>query len=101
MALDFYRGEEGEHLFALSDNQVEYLSVILETFREWTGVMIDQYGDGKLSTENCGTLINIIDQYIAKTDLNANKQKTVAILEWRGLLQYFAERGIDMAWRGD
>jgi hypothetical protein len=46
-------------------------------------------------------LIKIIDGYISKSDLNKNKDRTLAIIEFRTLLNYFHQKDIDFLLKGD
>jgi hypothetical protein len=55
----------------------------------------------KLTTENCQTLLDIIDKHIQQSDLNRDKKKTTAILEFRGLLNYFKGKEINFVLHGD
>lgn len=101
MALDFHRLDNNEHLFGLGDKTLHDLSDIFETFTHWTGLIIDPYGDLKLSTENQQTIIAIIEKYIEATDLNKDKVKTSNILEFKGLLKFFVKNKIDLELLGD
>ena len=101
MALSFHRLDNGEHLFDLDDHQFSCLTDIFETFQQWTGLIIDQYDDLQLTTENQETLIQVIDKYVDKTDLNKDKLKTAAILEFKGLLRFFSSNKVDLELLGD
>lgn len=101
MALDFHRLDNNQHLFGLDNNNFNLISEIFETFRQLTGIFIDQYGDTELSIEKQKILITIIDEYVEKTNLNHDKQKTVAILEFRGLLKLFTITNCDLELIGD
>ena len=101
MALDFHRLDTEEYWFGLDDEQYTRLSNLFEIFQQWTGLQIDAYKDMRLTTENCRTLIQIIDRYIQKTDLNINRKKTTAILGFRGLLNFFQEKNIEFKLKGD
>ncbi|WP_207534839.1 hypothetical protein [Desertivirga arenae] len=101
MALDFYRRDTQEYLFGLGDQQFHNLQEIFKEFQYRTGLIIDQYGDTVLSIENQQTLIKIIDGFIEKTDLNKDKAKTVSIIEFRGLLNYFITNRVDLQLKGD
>lgn len=101
MALDFHRLDTDDYLFGLEYGQYLLLSDIFETFRQWTGLVIDPFQDMTLTTMNQATLLQVIDQYIERTDLNTDKKKTAAILEFSGLLRYFMNQGIDLQLAGD
>jgi hypothetical protein len=101
MALDFHRLDNDEYLFAIGDEQFSFLSPIFDRFQQWTGQEIDPYKNTQLTTENCQTLLQIVDDYVQQTDLNKDKKRTTAILGFRGLLEYFTGRNIDLALRGD
>ena len=101
MALDFCRLDNREYLFGLDDKQFQALFEIFETFRQWTGLVIDQYGDLTLTPENQLTLIKVIDKYIDSTDLNKDKLKTSAVLEFKGIMSYFLKMGINIELVGD
>ena len=101
MALDFHRLDNNDFLFSLNERQYDYLSDIFDTFTHWTGHIIDQYDDLKLTTENQETLIKIIEKYIDTTDLNKDKKKTSAILEFKGLISFFLNKKVDMELLGD
>lgn len=101
MALDFHRLDAQEHLFGLDDEQYNCLSQIFEMFQQWTGLEIDPYKNMQLTTENCKTLLQIIDNYIRQTDLNKDKRRTTIILGFRGLLEYFIGKSINFQLHGD
>ncbi|WP_128755247.1 hypothetical protein [Aquimarina sediminis] len=101
MALDFHRHDSNEYLFGLDDSKCTHLEVIFNEYKQWSGVYIDPYGDTKLTVDNQKVLIKIIDAYINKTDLNANKQQTIDILEFSTLLQYFSGKGTEIKILGD
>ncbi len=101
MALDFHRLDNNEYLFGLDDNALDALAGIFEVFTHRTGLIIDPYGNAKLSTDNQQTLIVIIEKYIEATDLNKDKARTSTILEFKGLLKYFQNNKIDLALFGD
>jgi hypothetical protein len=101
MALDFHRLDNKDFLFALDDREYDYLSEIFDSFTHWTGLIIDQYDKLKLTTENQETLIKIIDKYIDTTDLNKDKKKTSAILEFKGLINLFLNKKVDLELLGD
>lgn len=101
MALDFHQIDNNEYLFGLEDNQFGQLAEISEEFQIRTGFVIDHYGDFKMSLENQQTLIKIVDNYMAKNDLNKNKAKTLAIIEFRTLLNYFFQKKIVFQLKGD
>ncbi|MBC3539324.1 hypothetical protein ACFSC6_17550 [Rufibacter sediminis] len=101
MALDFYRLDNKEYLFGLNDKQFDELTEIFTDFQYQTGFVIDQYGDFKMTVENQGAIIRIIDRYIDKTDLNKNKSKTLTIIEFRTLLKYYSQRRLELQLKGD
>jgi len=101
MALDFHRLDNNEYLFGLDENKYNLLDDIFQTYKSWTGISIDQYGDTKLSIENQKTLIKIVDDYISKTNLNQDKQKTVTVIEFKSLLTFFSNSEIDLKIIGD
>lgn len=101
MALDFHRLDNEEFLFSLTGKQFDALFEIFETFRQWTGLVIDQYDDLTLTPENQQALIKVIDKYVDSTDLNKDKWKTSAVLEFKGVMSYFLKMGIDIELLGD
>jgi hypothetical protein len=101
MALDFHRLDNNEFLFGFDDTSSGFLKEIFETYTCWTGLIIDEYGNSKLTTANQEIIITIIDKYSATTDLNKDKLKTSAILEFKGLLKYFTNNKIDLKLLGD
>ena len=101
MALDFHRLDNQEYLFGLNNKEYSNLNEIFTEYKHWTGIYIDQYGDTRLSVENQKTLIKIIDIYIEKTNLNLDKQKTINILEFRALMNYFSSKNLDIETLGD
>jgi hypothetical protein len=101
MALDFHSLDNNNYLFSLDDKQYDYLSDVFTMFTHWTGLIIDQYGDMRMTTGNQQTLINIIDKYIDTTDLNKDKKKISAILEFKGLLKFFSNKNITFQLSGD
>jgi hypothetical protein len=101
MALDFYHSGNHELLFQLDNSEFNELIEIFEAFKHWTGLSIDPYNDFNLSVENQQTLVKIIDKYIESTDLNKNKEKTSAIIAFKGLLNYFIAKNIHLELIGD
>jgi hypothetical protein len=101
MALDFHRLDNKEYLFGLEDKQFEELSEIFTDFQYQTGLVIDQYGDFKMTVENQETIIRIIDRYIDKNDLNKNKSKTLTIIEFRTHLKGCSQRNLELQLIGD
>ena len=101
MALDFHRLDNKEYLFGLDDKKYKNLDEIFTEYKNWTGVFIDPYSDMKLTIENQKMLVKIIDTYIEKTNLNTDKQKTVDILAFRTLLNYFSDQNLDIEILGD
>ena len=101
MALDFHKADNQEYLFGLDDTKYNNLDKIFTEYKNWTGIYIDQYSDAKLPIENQKLLLKIIDAYVNKANLNIDKQKTVDILEFRGLLVYFIEKNFDIEILGD
>jgi hypothetical protein len=101
MALDIHRLDNNEFLFGLDGNKYNRLFEIFENYKNWTGILIEQYDDTKLSVENQKTLIKIIDMYIETTNINLDKQKTTTILEFRGMLNYFINSNISIELLGD
>ena len=101
MALDFHTLDDKKYLFELNDNKYNNLVMIFHEFKHRTGIFIDQYRDAIITVENQLLLLKIIDQYIEKTNLNLDKQKTVDVLEMRGLLAYFSSHKIGLSLLGD
>lgn len=101
MALDFHRLDNNEFLFELDDNKCKYLNDIFHTFEHWTGIFIDPFKHSQLTVENQVILIRMIDQYFDKTNLNSDKEKTICISGFRGLLEYFSKKNIDFKLLGD
>ena len=63
--------------------------------KNFTGIEIDPFSNIKLFIENQKILLQIIDTYIDKSNLNVDRQKTIDILEFRTLLNYFLNKNID------
>ncbi|MFD2562870.1 hypothetical protein [Aquimarina rubra] len=101
MALDFHRLSNNEYLFGIDDHKNNHLEEIYTEFKNWTGIYVDRYGDTNLTVDHQKLMIKIIDSYIHKTDLNVNKQKTIDIIEFRALMDYFSDKGIDLKMVGD
>lgn len=101
MALDFHRLDNSDYLFGLDSSKYTLLEELFETFSHWTGLAISPYADQRLSTDHQKVLIRIIDDYVAKTDLNRNKLKTTVTLEFRGLLTYISNNNWDLELLGD
>lgn len=101
MALDFHRLDNSDYLFGLETAKYNRLEEIFETFKHWTGLAIDPYTDNRLSVDHQKVLLRIIDDYVAKTDLNKDKSKTTAILEFRGLLAYLSTNNWEIELLGD
>ena len=96
MALDFHRADTNEYLFGINDSQYANMEEVLQTFKKQTGIIIDMYSDAKLAVKNQMEIIEIINLYSKKTDLNVSKQKTIDILEFRALLKYFSGKKYDL-----
>ncbi len=101
MAIAIYLSDEKQFLFNIDDKQCDLLTSIFEAYRYRTGLVIDPYGNSKLTTENQQTLVNIIDQYVKETDLNKDKQKTTAILELRALMKLSIANNYTLLLAGD
>lgn len=101
MALDFHRLDNSDYLFGLDTAKYNMLEEIFETFRYWTGLVINPYTDNRLSVDHQKVLIRIIDDYVDKTDLNRDKFKTTVVLEFRGLLTYLSNNNWDIELLGD
>lgn len=101
MAITVRGQDDDKTLFILDDRKCELLSEILETYKQWTGLVIDVYGDTKLTTENQQTLVKVIDAYISSADLNKDKQRTVFTLEMRALLSLSISNNYDLICYGD
>ena len=101
MALDFHKSDTNEFLFGLDNKQYLYLSLIFDIFHQWTGLEVNLYKSMQLTKENCQTLLRIIDGYFERTDLNKDKQNTIEILGFRGVLKYFVEKNINFLLQGD
>jgi len=101
MALNFHRLDNSEYLFGLDNTEYAFLSPIFEIYYQRTGNYVDPYKSMQLTTENCHTLLQIIDKYVQQTDLNKDKQKTSAILEFKGLMKYFTGKDINFILHGD
>ncbi len=102
MALDFFILGTEEFLFSLKTKSFFDLEKeIFIPFKYRTGILIDEYRDNQLSIENQQILIEIIDEYVEKTNLNTNKMKTKNILGFRGLLLYSIEKKYNLKLVGD
>ncbi len=101
MALDIHRLDNNEYLLGLDSNKYDHLFEIFESYKNWTGILIEQYNDTILSVENQKTIVKIIDKYIETTNINLDKQKTITILEFRGMLIYFINSNIGIKLLGD
>jgi hypothetical protein len=101
MALDIHRIDTNEYIFSLNDERYNCLSVIFEQFGYRNGREIDPYGDTIIDNGNIKLLIQLIDEYIQKTDLNKNKNQTSIILEFKGILNIFLEKNIALKFVGD
>jgi hypothetical protein len=101
MALDLYNLKDNTLLFELDENRCEDLGVIFETYRHWTGLTISAYSDQKLTIGNQQILIKIIDKYLEVNDLNKDRKLTSAIIEFKGLLNYFIFHEISLHLKGD
>lgn len=101
MALDFHRLDNDEHLFGISEEQYHHLAPVFRKFQQRTGLYIDPYGDMQLTVENCQLLLRIIEEHILPIDLNRDRQGTIQVLSFRGLLEYFVKKNVDFQLRGD
>lgn len=101
MALDFHKAATNEYLFGLDDSQYAHIETILIVFKNQSGILIDPYKDTKLTVGNQKAILRIIDDYINTTDLNMDKKKTVDIIEFRALINYFLDKKIDIKILGD
>ncbi len=101
MALDFHRLDNNEYLFELDDSQYANVEIIFIEFKKQTGIYIDPYRDAKLSVTHQKTIIQIIDAYINKQNLNINKQQAMDIIGFNALIKYFSKKGIELKVLGD
>ncbi|GAA4327055.1 hypothetical protein [Flaviaesturariibacter amylovorans] len=101
MALDLYDATGKELLYSIDDAGLTALEPIFLTYQHWTGIPIDPYADGRLSQENAATLIRIIDQWALTERLEIDRPRTIEILSFRGILNYFILRKTDLLLRGD
>jgi hypothetical protein len=101
MALDIHRSDTNEHIFGINDDQYNCLDDIFEQFQKTTGIYIDKYSDTYLSIGNINLLVKLIDEYVQRTDLNINKNKTIKILEFKGLLNYLLAKDLSLKLIGD
>jgi hypothetical protein len=101
MAPDIHRLDNNEYLFGLDSTKYEHLYEIFKSYQNWTGIFIDENGGTKLEVEYQKTLIRIIDKYIENTNINLDKQKTITILEFRGMLTYSSNCNINIEFLGD
>jgi len=101
MALDIHRLDTDEYILGLNDEKYNCLSVIFEWFEKQTGIYIDPYSDTILDAKHLSFLAKLIDGYVHKTDLNLDKKRTSAILEFRGVLNIFIEKNVSLKLYGD
>jgi len=101
MALDIYRMDTKEFIIGLTDERQNCLEIIFEQFAYRNGRNIDPYADTIIDTGNIKLLIQLIDEFIKKTDLNKNKKQTSIILEFKGILNIFLEKNIALKFIGD
>ncbi len=101
MALDFFINKTEKHLFSLESYKYNHLEEIFTNFKYRTGIYIDEYGDSRLNIGDQKLIIQLINEYVEKTDLNKNKLKTKTILEFSGLLSYFIENNYNLELFGD
>ena len=101
MALDIHRLDNDDYIFGLNDEWYNCLDVIFKRYESSTGIYIDPYKDTVLDIGNMKFLIKLINEYIQKTDLNENKKQTSIILEFKGMLSLFIEKGIALKLYGD
>lgn len=101
MALDFHRLDNNEYLFGLNDQQYQQLANIFTIFSQWTGLSINPYRDTILNYNDQKLLLKIITEYLNTTNLNKDKLKTIKIIEFKGLLNYFYTTAVDLIILGD
>lgn len=101
MPLDFHNADDNELIFSLDETQFMLLNEILAQYFYRTGMQIDYYQDQALSVANQQTLAKIINAYIQTTDLNRNKNKTLAIIEFLSYLKFCTARKWDLVLLAD
>ena len=101
MALDIHRSDNNEHIYGLNDERYNCLCIIFEKFQQRNGKEINPYADTIIDVGNIKLLMQLIDDYIQKTDLNKDKRQTSIILEFKGLLNIFFEKNISLKFIGD
>jgi len=103
MALDIHRLDNDEHIFGLHDFEGGYSSVniIFAKFASRTGIDIDWYGDTILEVSQLKFLMQLIDEYIQRCDLNKDKSAATAILGFRGILDMLVSKNISVRLVGD
>lgn len=96
MALDFHNAMNNDLVFSLTEKQFSFLAEIFDQYYYRTGTRLDYYQDQKLNLQSQQVISEIIDNYIQKSDLNRDKNKTVAIIEFQTLLKFCINQNWDL-----
>lgn len=96
MALDFHNQADKTLIFSLSEKEFGFLAEIFNQYFYRTGIEFDYYKDYQLSIANQKILCKIIEDYVQKTDLNRDKIKTIAIIEFNALLKFCINQNWDL-----
>ncbi|MFV0481997.1 MAG: hypothetical protein ACK5LP_08430 [Campylobacteraceae bacterium] len=102
MPLDFYSNQnKEEYFFSLTHKQLEIFEDIFVEFNKRTGLFLDECRDAILYTGNLQVLLKIIENYVQKTDLNKDKNKTMEILSFYGLIRVYCNKNIELQVLGE
>jgi hypothetical protein len=103
MPLDFHGDRHGktERLLQLDESRFRALEGILTEFERQTGIRVERFADVVLDAASQKNLIKIMDRHLQNQDLNRDRNKTIAIISFRALLDYFSGRDITLYGIGD
>lgn len=101
MALDFHNLTTHQWCFSLNDQLLSLLEPLFLQLKYRTGIVLDPYADTGLAPEHQRILIQAAQQWIEQTDLNHNKQQTVAYIEFSCYLKQASSQDISLIACGD
>lgn len=101
MALDFHNLTTHEWCFSLNDQLLSLLEPLFLQLKYRTGIVLDPYADTRLGPDHQRILIQAVQQWVEQTDLNRNKQQTLAYIEFSCYLKASSSQEISLIAYGD
>ncbi|PID90584.1 MAG: hypothetical protein CSA97_02075 [Bacteroidetes bacterium] len=100
IALIFYSRGTRIPAWQLTHSEYQLLAPLWEGFRNCMGYYPDQYGHRPFELAHMRIMLELADAYAATADLNADRERTKAILAFRGMLAHHLAQGnaLDLWW---